>query len=861
MKISFLPFFVGLAALIPQGSLLAEDGNLAQGKSYRVTPPAGIQRGSEPGILTDGGYSGDPIWEQEKTAVRFHAAQPVSVTVDLKKRQPISGVSISTAAGEAISGKDIFVWPGRIDVYVSDDNRSYFPVGELTSLHDRENEPLPPFGAYARRKISTRNLQTHGRFVKFLISYSRPIYIDEIEVHRGSDDFLKKIRPAPAFANDEEMLEAIQPTAINPNPNAENPEKEAKEAAKLTELHRFVIQRRYRQDLAELKQRAKLLAEGPREAITKRLEALGVKVESEPIISEAVNTLPFGSLGQEILAEAAAIWRAQGREGLIVWQSPLWDHLPWMQNPGKGEVALETALLRGESRSLSFNLSNAGEKAATVTLRAEGIAPENLEVHFVEWTETAWRLPVASALPVAKGREGAYEVTLPPGMTRQVWLSVKGPQADVAGRIELAEAGKPTREVPLRVKVYPFDFPEQPALHTGGFECASDSRLRRRFGVFRENLPAFAELLRSKATDAPWATRNEFGFGKFNEKHEYASPEDRPDATSFQEWATELWPNAYRYHIALTVKDKSRNAVIAGCDATVDPEGFQKRVNRWLAFWKEEVARHNIKPSQVYLKLIDEPGYNAAAPFIDDEAIRVWAEAIRKSGSGFKVFINPIYDEPWKASRAMLEAGDVICLKYSHLLRFGERYLEFYRGLGKEISIYECYGAPGHLYDPYTYYRLQAWQAWALGARTQFFWNYAETAPANGFPDSWNTGLNQWTYTPLFLTPTSTVSSKQMEAIREGVNDFQYLHLLKTALETAEKQGVPAAELAAARKLLESAPGAILGSGVLDEPRWAWTRQIDRTGADAIRRQLLDALEQVGKLTSPAKLKTLSPKA
>ncbi len=850
MKSTLLPFLCGLGVLIPHGVLFGdteESGNLALGASYRVTPANGLARGATPGILTDGAFSGDPIWKQETAAALLYASRPVSITVDLKKRQPISGVAISSAAGEAISGKDIFVWPGRIDIYVSDDNQSFFPVGELTSLHDRENEPLPPFGAYARRKISTRSLQTHGRYVKLLISYSRPIYIDEIEVYRGDERSMKQVRPAPAFANDKEMLEAFQPVAINPNPRAENPEKEAKEAAKLTDLHRFVIQRRYRQDLAELKQRASLLPNGAGEPIVNRLKELGRQVETSAPVVNAVNTLPFGELGEKILAEAAAIWRAQGLEGLTVWQTPLWDHLPWMQQPQKGSAVMETELLRGETRSLSLNLTNPDAETKTVTLTAKGIAPENLEVHFVEWTETAWRLAVATALPVATSREGQYEISLPPGMTRQVWLTVRGPKEDVNGGLLIAESGKTPVEVPLRVKVYPFDFPEQPALHSSGFECASDSRLRRRYGVFRENLPGFVKLLQSKSIDAPWATRNEFGFGRFNTQHEYAAPEDQPDTASFREWTTELWPNAYRYHIALTVKDKSHNAVIDRCDASTDPEGFQKRVNRWLSFWKDEALRHNIDPSKIYLKLIDEPGYNAAAPYVDDEAIRVWAEAIRKSGTGFKVFINPIYEEPWNASRAMLEAGDVICLKYSHVLRFGERYLDFYRSLGKEISIYECYGAPGHLYDPYTYYRLQAWQAWALGAKTQFFWNYAETAPAHGFPDSWNTGLNQWTYTPLFLTPTSTVSSKQMEAIREGINDYQILHLLKTALEAAEQQGVPASDLADARKLLESAAGSVLGNGVLDEPRWAWPRQLDRTGADAVRQQLMHALDQVAK--------------
>src|SRR5690606_21091834 len=104
-------------------------------------------------------------------------------------------------------------------------------------------------------------------------------------------------------------------------------------------------------------------------------------------------------------------------------------------------AVLETELLRGEPRSLSLNLTNPDAETKTVVLTARGIAPEHLEVHFVEWTETAWRVPIASALPVATSKDGQYEISLSPGMTRQVWLTVKGPREDVDGALVVAESG------------------------------------------------------------------------------------------------------------------------------------------------------------------------------------------------------------------------------------------------------------------------------------------------------------------------------------------------------------------------------------------------------------------------------------
>ena len=47
-------------------------------------------------------------------------------------------------------------------------------------------------------------------------------------------------------------------------------------------------------------------------------------------------------------------------------------------------------------------------------------------------------------------------------------------------------------------------------------------------------------------------------------------------------------------------------------------------------------------------------------------------------------------------------------------------------------------------------------------------------------------------YTPLFLDSLGVTGAKQLQAIREGVEDYEYFVLLQKALAAAEARGAPA---------------------------------------------------------------------
>lgn len=141
------------------------------------------------------------------------------------------------------------------------------------------------------------------------------------------------------------------------------------------------------------------------------------------------------------------------------------------------------------------------------------------------------------------------------------------------------------------------------------------------------------------------------------------------------------------------------------------------------------------------------------------------------------------------------------------------------------------------LLDPYAYYRLQAWQCWQEGATGSFFWAFGDNSGAS----SWNEYFaTSGPYTPLFLDDTTVTAGKQMEAIRESVEDYEYFVMLRAAVARAKAAGRSDAAVTAAEALLADGARSVLSAEGVDKLRWDDPK--DRTLADAVRIQILESL-------------------
>ena len=159
------------------------DENLARGKPYTLYPQPGYSHCTDAGDLqqlTDGKTTAGYFWTQQGT-VGWQSVRYASVTIDLGDVQPISGVSMTTAAG--VAG---VTWPLAVYVLVSDDGRAFYNAGDLAALDRKQNGPWPD--GYAIRRLVTHELQTWGRYVQLMIvplPGGPYLFTDEVEVFRG----------------------------------------------------------------------------------------------------------------------------------------------------------------------------------------------------------------------------------------------------------------------------------------------------------------------------------------------------------------------------------------------------------------------------------------------------------------------------------------------------------------------------------------------------------------------------------------------------------------------------------------------------------------------------------------------------
>ena len=209
------------------------------------------------------------------------------------------------------------------------------------------------------------------------------------------------------------------------------------------------------------------------------------------------------------------------------------------------------------------------------------------------------------------------------------------------------------------------------------------------------------------------------------------------------------------------------------------------------------------------------------------------------------IWEDPTWEDPSKATPELFELSHVLCPNLPMWIARGQAFADFYlqqRREGRRLWFYSCSG-PGRLLDPYSYHRMQHWFCWKYGAEGSGFWAFGDSNGAS----SWNEYASQvGAFTPLFLDTRSVTPGKHMEAIREGIEDFEYLRMLRDRVEAIEKQGVRNSTLALARKLLDAAAGRVTGCMTSSE-LIHWKEPKDRAVADRVRVEILETLTQLAK--------------
>ena len=777
--------------------------NIALGRPYTMDPAPRYSYSADPGDavqLTDGEFSEGYFWTQ-KTTVGWSGQSPKIITIDLGQDRPIRAVSFRTAAGAA----DVR-WPASILIYASIDGQIWHEVGDLVTMH-KDRETLPEEGLYAVRRIWADDINTHAAYLKLAAepggSYT---FCDEIEVFEGEEALLAQALPGEGVADVADLMEQRRVTGL--------------------------IQKQLRRDLEAVVEDIRTMPpDGPRHDLLTRAEALAERNdEMVPIpMDDFIAVLPMTDLERDIFMLQAEVWRAQGKDEVRLWDGHRWDPVAPNQEPeGEGDAAVEVAMMQNEFRADVFNVTNASDRDLRLRLTVGGLPgapdPDWLTVHEVEHVGTRWFTSVAAALPVAEQAGDAWLVNVPSGMTRQVWVAVNKPQMDAGtyeGAIEVRSAGDFAGEVPFRLQVYPLRFPDEVTLHTGGWTYTDGAAA---YGVTEANKSAVVEHLKEHYVNAPWAGSASLGGGSFDDEGNVI---EEPDTTRFDDFVA-LWPDAKIYLVFMAVRGSFH-------DAEMGTEVFANKVGGWARFWSDHMESLGLRSDQLGVLLVDEPHSQEQY-----ETITAWANAIEAAVPEIVIWEDPQPTSPDPWVQEMFEVADVLCpLRSQYISRPGwyREMLAERQADGTNLWFYSANG-PARSFDPYAYYLMQAWHALEIGAKGSNFWAFGD----NGRVSCWNEypATGNGPYCPTYIDDTSITAAKYMEAIREGVEDFEYVTMLRERIAELEAQGAPAERLAAAKTLLAEAPGRVATVTEYDQYRWDVDK--DRAIQDEVRIEILEAL-------------------
>jgi hypothetical protein len=810
-RVSVLPA-AAQAALTPAGTaagkpFVAPGENLALNKRYTMSPAPSYAYCTDPDDkkqLTDGVYSEGYFWVQKST-VGWRKGMPLVVTIDLGREEPISGVSWNTAAGTAG-----VTWPTGLQVYVSSDRKTWFYQGDLTVLGTRER--VPPIGKYGVFRYATGALQTKGRWVQILASQSPYAFCDEVEVYRGQDAWL-------ARAAGEEPL---------PSP-----------VEYFWGQHLLSsIRMRLQTDLAAAEDNLSGLPKGTSglAAAMAKIPALKASLDTLPAVDRAsfVAVLPLNATHEAIYGLNVPCLQAAGFTRPFLWRNNRWDNLSLTAVPPAGAAGavapLAVEMMRGEVRGETVNLCNPTPGALDFTVAVAGLpAGAALRLCEVVPTDTKQGEPIAAALKPTEQADGSLKLRVPAGCTRQVWLSFRRPSlADgvYQGRLTAKAAGQPELAVGVSLRLAG-QFPATATLHVGGWDYVNGTG-----GYYKApgNLEDNLAMMRDLYVDSPWATNAVMPKGAAFDPEGRLTNADQLDYTGWDEWV-ERWSGARKYCVFMSVKDKFQGEAM-GTDR------FNRMVGDYMTAWARYLQRTGLQPNQLVVLLLDEPHRNE-----QDRVIIAWAKAIRAANPGVVIFEDPTYRKPEEGLPEMYELSDVLCPNTPMMLAQGDSFKQFYvkqREAGRELWLYSCSG-PAKQLDPIAYHRAQKWRAFEVGAKGSFYW---ALGCGGGQGDSWNAYSQPGTeYSPYFVSQTSVMDGKHSEAIREGVQDYEYLVMLQDRIAQLQQGGKGGAALSKAVRLLAEAPGRALASVIPGSLEWKKPK--DRSLMDQVRVEILQVLAEL----------------
>ena len=770
---------VVLVGLVAGGAHGAESYvNVALGKpvTFQTKPNYWLTKDDDDARqLTDGKFaSKDSFWTDRGACVGWSSGSVTvgSATIDLGEETPIAGFSWQFAFGRAGVR-----FPESINVYVSSDGKTWYFAGALLDRALTLQGTPPPL-QYRVWRAHAEDMPCRGRYVRFIGSQKGYLFCDELEVYRGDDSLLKK--PHAGVATDD-------PLAYQQNIRLQN----------------------------HLLKEARLV--GAPQALVDRIsrEVVFADLAKKPTV------LPLCDVQRDVWAANAVRLRAHGVVRPAFWTSCRWENLSPVSLPPDGscgDAPVVLDMMRNEVRAETVNVVNPTDAELTCDFSVEGLGEDTpLDCREVLFTDSKLFRTTASALKPGEGARTRFAV--PAGVSKQVWISVRRPKGAAGlrtGALVAKLSGGQVLRRPFHVRLRDLDFPERARLHVGGWDYLDWTA-----GKKPANGEQVLALHRDLGVDVPWGAegvkpRN----ATFDAEGDLVSG---LDFTQWDHWTKVVRPDARMYAVYLSVRETFHG------EKAGTPR-FERMVVSYLKAWIAHARDNGLNGRRIALLLVDEPSTKEK-----QDLIFRWMKPIRAAGiPEFASFEDPQFAEPWNVPAEFWDLCDIIC-PITDMVRRNERVIEFWTSLaarGKEVWLYSAHG-PSRTFDPISYYRMQAWTAFRIGSKESatHFWDFAYRG------DSWRAYSQPGTeYCPYYVSPTCVMDAKQSEAIREGVEDYEYLSML------AEKAG---------REKTADILKEAFGRLPYGDPDWEAPGR-DHALLDRLRSVLLDRLEREKRRTEPA---------
>ena len=783
--------------------------NVAENKPYTLNPAPNYSlctNETDHSDLTDGKIcpSGTPFWVQPGCVGWNHITKPIKITIDLGKEQVISRIRFST--GGNISGVR---YPNRLDVEVSRDGQKFYRLG---SLIDGNKAILPPADYGYKAIVYDSEFQTvSARYIR-LRGMANGIYFfcDEIEVHDSTNRPVA-IEFLPEASSDEMFTAAVSSQQI---------EKYSKE--------------RLRKTWSELSVKVEKLGKAPNYAaeldhIKKRIEEF--RYLGNPF--EFQSTLPLCDLDSRLYKLNAELLREAGYPELSVWSESAYTDISPLTPPPEKSIAAEIQMymMNNEFRGIVLNLTSSTDHDLNLKFESGNLPVALYEVVYVD--NCAMKLSPTALLPLHS------EFKLPPGFTKQLYIRFHPenlPAGSHKGKLVILGAAS-VLEVPVNLAISPVRFPEKPRLSGGLWDYLDfrgpDGKSR---GLYADQADFARRHQQQYFMDSTFAGRYrsrgqreealaEWNIGVVPGPEQLEIAEDgrlltRLDFGAFDKWAA-AWPEAAHYFIFLSASADSKFG-----DAAPGTPRFNRAVAEFAAQWDAHLEEKGIEHKRVVFHLLDEPRDEATF-----KSSRLWVKAFKAGSKRIPVYSNPNRFIP--EYKDALKDYDILSPHIGLLSGENPQAVDFFRSqtaAGRELWVYSCDEGPFST-APW-YFRRQPWVAFAVGATGSFFWAYGDSS---GIPNAFNQYLSDKIYySPVIIQRHRITGTKHFEALREGIEDYEYLCILRDLI--ASKSLSPA----------ESGAGQILQeavSAIMSQQKKALDGKSDP--ADFQRQKILRAIDEL----------------